>query len=412
MACFVAPAQRIVVVGLDLNFLRLMVLAGWTRLVLRGEIGAFRWCRLDVLLVTWAASSTIAYTVLTGSVEAFINRMGMSYDAVGMYVLFRCLIRDWDDATTAVYGFMLVSVPILLCFAIEHASGYNVFAFLGGVPAITVIREGRLRCQGAFAHPILAGCFCASMTPLFVAQWWRARRMSLALGASVFSSLAIIVLCASGTPVTAVGFGLVGAAMFWLRFHMKWICAIAVGVTVGLHMVMKAPVWHLVSRLDVVSGNTSWHRYQVIDQAIKHFDEWWLVGSASISHWGVHAGDITNQYVLEGVTGGAVTLVLFLSIIFAAFGMVGRMWRVFQRDPYRLAFSWALGVSLFIHCTSYLAVTYFGQMIMVWYLHLAMIASLSCASDRRRAPRVRLSTQEVTVVRGLSSNSGVAAPAS
>ena len=42
-------------------------------------------------------------------------------------------------------------------------------AAMGGVPEITVVREGRLRCQGAFAHPILAGCFWAEQLPLIAA---------------------------------------------------------------------------------------------------------------------------------------------------------------------------------------------------------------------------------------------------
>ena len=38
MACVVTPVQRVVVFGLDFNFLRLMVVFGWLRLVLRNEL--------------------------------------------------------------------------------------------------------------------------------------------------------------------------------------------------------------------------------------------------------------------------------------------------------------------------------------------------------------------------------------
>ena len=41
------------------------------------------------------------------------------------------------------------------------------------------------------------------------------------------------------------------------------------------------------------------------------------------------------------------------------------------------AMAWALGVSLFIHCVIFIGVSYFGQSMMLWYLMLAMIGSLS-----------------------------------
>ena len=42
VACFVAPAQRVVLATLDFNFLRIMVFFGWARVLLRGELASFR----------------------------------------------------------------------------------------------------------------------------------------------------------------------------------------------------------------------------------------------------------------------------------------------------------------------------------------------------------------------------------
>ena len=41
---------------------------------------------------------------------------------------------------------------------------------------------------------------------------------------------------------------------------------------------MKAPVWALIQRIDIVGGSSGWHRYELIDQCIKHFSDWWLMG--------------------------------------------------------------------------------------------------------------------------------------
>jgi hypothetical protein len=376
-ACFIAAAQRIVIFGGDFSLLRIIVLFGWARLLLWNEFNGFKWKTVDTFMILWAISGTMAQTLLEGTVAAFINRMGVSYDAVGMYFLFRCLIRNWQDVDYVLRGFILVSIPLAVAFAVEHATGHNAFAFFGGVPAITVIRDGKLRCQGAFSHPILAGCFWASIIPLFAARFIAvpAKRFWTVIGMGC--AALVVLFCASSTPVMAILFGVVGACFFSLRYRMRVVRWGLLLILVALHIVMKAPVWHLISRVDIFSGSTGWHRFQVIDQAVIHFNEWWMLGTLSTRNWSaVHAGDITNQFVLEGVRGGVVTLILLITIISLSFRTIGRLWRIAGNDRYHLLMSWALGVSLFVHIMSFFAVSYFGQIIMIWYLLLAIIASL------------------------------------
>ena len=122
-----------------------------------------------------------------------------------------------------------------------------------------MIREGRLRCQGAFSHPILAGCFWASVLPLMAATYWQRTVPKWLMMAGIASVFVIIGACASSTPVMGVLFGFLGAAMFPIRPWMRSIRWVMVLALLCLHMVMKAPVWHLISRVDVVSGSTGWH---------------------------------------------------------------------------------------------------------------------------------------------------------
>lgn len=385
IACFVAPAQRLVVLGLDFSLLRMMVLFGWTRILLRREAGGFRWHALDYVWLSWSVVSIIAGTVLDGSMGALVNRLGLAFDAVGMYFMFRVFVRGWDDVNSIIYGCMLISIPVALSFLIEKSTGRNAFAVFGGVPAVTDVREGKLRCQGAFSHAILAGCFFASLTPLFAVQWWRgsaARRWGMI---GLLNSLLIIMLCASSTPVMAVLFALLGAMFFLLRRHMRAIRWGLVITLLALHLVMKAPVWHLISRVNVVSGSTGWHRFNIIDQAIRQVDEWWLLGTRNITHWNIWANDVTNQYVVEGITGGFLKLLLFVIAIATAFGAIGRLWRAWSGHAYRQRLAWALGVMLFIHVMNFFAVAYFGQIWMLWYLSLAIIGSLSPAWQLRTA---------------------------
>lgn len=377
MACFVAPAQRIVVFTLDFNLLRVLVILGWLRLILRDEIRGFTWKGMDTAMALWAITGVAAFCALHGTLQAFVRVAGMAFDALGMYFLFRALVRHWTDLEAIVRGVTLLSVPVAAAFLLEYATQRNVFSVFGGVPATTAVRLGRMRCQGAFAHAILAGSFWASLMPVIAARWLGGVRERRWVVVGLAASMTIVIACASSTPVMGVLAGCVGLCMFPLRHSMAYIRWVVVLALVGLHIVMEAPVWHLISRVSAVGGSTGWHRYNLIDKAIRHFDEWWLIGTKSTAHWGYGLEDVTNQYVAQGVVGGLPTLALFVVVIGMAFRGVGQLWRNAECDRQRLGLAWALGVSLFVHCTVFVGVTYFGQIIVVWYLTLASIGSLA-----------------------------------
>jgi hypothetical protein len=109
--------------------------------------------------------------------------------------------------------------------------------------------------------------------------------------------------------------------------------------------------------------------------------------------------DITNHYVLEAVSGGMVTLALFVLMIALSFGAVGRLWRAASGDRAALYLGWCLGVSLFVHCCNFMAVSYFGQISMMWYLTLAIIISLAPVRVPMEAGRVIQPSQRWRAVR-------------
>lgn len=387
MACFVAQSQRIVLFGLNFDFLRVMVLFAWLRIVSRGEQLGFNWKPIDYLMLAWSAFSVLDRGLNTGQFSPVVTELGAAFDAIGMYFAFRCLVRDWSDVDALSTGFVLFAVPVALAFLVEKATGRNPFAFFGGVPEITVIRGDRLRCQGAFSHPILAGCFWAAVIPLCAARFWSTARAKQRGILGVAACLFIIFACGSSTPVLAVMLSAVGGLAFLIRRQMRLVRWGILFTLIGLHLVMKAPVWHLVSRFDMVGGSDGWHRYHIIDQTIRHFSDWWLIGTASIASWEIWASDITNQFVLEAIAGGLPRLILFVAIIASAFAGVGRLWRQVEHQPYRLALAWGLGVALFVHIINFIGVSYFGQIIFIWYLLLALIGSLAPASAPVRTMR-------------------------
>jgi hypothetical protein len=142
-------------------------------------------------------------------------------------------------------------------------------------------------------------------------------------------------------------------------------------------MVMNKPVWHLIARIDLTGGSSSWHRFSIMDATINNFSQWWLLGEDNPMSWGVwEMRDITNQYILEGLRGGLLSLALFLGVLVVGFSMVGKTIKQFEHDPNRRFTSWCIGNGLFVHVVTFFGVSYFGQITMLFFLNIAIIGSL------------------------------------
>lgn len=388
MACL-AARQRIVIATLDFDFLRILVMVGWARIMTRGELSGFRWKPIDVTLILWGLVSLSAYSVLHNETGAAIRMAGNTFDAVGGYILFRCLIRGWPDVLTLIRAMAVIAIPIAVFFFIERMTRRNIFSILGGVPLITVERNGSLRCQGAFVHPILAGSFWAALLPLFFALWFGTLKDRALSVLSVGSALLIIVACASSTPLAGVAAAMMATGLYLFRYQMPIIRWAAFLTALGMHLSMNKPIWHLIGRYQFVSGSTGYHRYRLIDAFVRNFNEWWLNGVVSTAHWGRWLQDVTNEYVLQGVKGGLATLVLFLLITYFAFRGVGKLWRLYPDNSAPQRFAWALGAVIFTHMVIFIAVSYFGQISTLWIMNLAMVGSMTPVAARapKRAPQ-------------------------
>jgi len=384
-AALIPSAQRIVVLDLDFTYLRVLLLCGMLRVLLRGDTRAFVWRPIDKVFVGWCLVS-FTMPLLRAGTYGLETRCGYVYDAVGTYFLFRFLVRDWEDVQRFASAAALLSIPLAIAFLIENSTQRNIFSVFGGVPEITRVRGGRLRCQGPYSHAILAGCFWAVLLPLIAARWWHSARGRVEATLGVASCLVIIVCCASSTPVGGAAAALIGGLAFYLRRNMRLVrWCILLGI-LALHAVMKAPVWHLIGRVSAVGGSTGYHRYLLIDRAIHRFSEWALLGTNSTAHWGLGLFDVTNQFVMQAVVGGLLNLALFVALLALCFQAAGRLWQRFSHDPAKVALAWALGVSVFVHISNFIGVTYFGQTTMLLYMIPAVLGSLAQASALRPAP--------------------------
>jgi len=375
---FITAGQTLVIAGLHFQMLRLIILFGWLRigfsyLEARHEVARFRMNVMDRAFIVWVISSCITFTILWGSFSAFLNKCGFAYGILGTYFLLRYLVQDDEDVDRMIRVFAWVAAIIAACMLREQMTGQNLFSVFGGVPLYTVIREGKLRSQAAFGNAILAGTFGSSLLPLFVLLW-QSTKYKISSLVGIAASFVIGLTSHSSTPFMVFGAGIIGLCAWPLRKFMRTIRWGIVALILGLQLVMKAPVWSLIARADMVGGSSGYHRYVLVDAFIRHFFDWWLVGFRYPETWGWFTGDLANEFILQGVFGGLITFVLFLRIIVLAFRRLkrGRDLTPNIRQQKRL---WALGCTVFATCAAFFGIDYFDQSIVTWYSLLAMIVA-------------------------------------
>lgn len=382
LVCYMTMGERVVIGGVNFTMVRILLLFGWLRLLARGESGQLRWHTVDKVIIAWAIFRTINYTLVWGTTAALINRLGYAYDIVGAYFLFRFLIRDEQDIYRAIRYLAIFVVPVAILIVIEKATARNVFALLGGVPLIPELRDGVVRCQGPFAHSILAGTFGATTVPLFIGMWMFQRSGRMLAVAGLLASTTIVLMGGSSGPVLAYGAGVAGICAWIIRTRLhlvRWgLCV----VLLVLHVFMNSPVWFIIARASVFSGSTGWYRGYLIDMSVRHLDEWWLIGTSRAHQWHYYLADVTNQYLVEGLSGGLITMSLFIALIALSFRSIGLCVRQPERQPESRYFVWTMGAALLSHSISFISVSYFDQNAIVFYFLLASITTLSVAQTR------------------------------
>lgn len=389
--CFVTLGQVVYIAGLNFTMFRITIFFGLLRVFVRKEIFSIKFQMLDKLLIAYVITSAVAYISLRGgSSEAITNQLGFIYNSLFTYLVFRSLLRDQQDIYMVFKMIAFATVPLAISMLIEKITGRNLFSVFGGVPELTVIREGRLRCQGTFSHPILAGTFGATSLPFMVALWFRGEGERWIALLGLIATSVITVTSASSGPASTYIVVIIGMLMWYVRYHMR---AVRWGILlslISLHIVMKAPVWALIGKLSEVIGGTGWHRVALIDAAIDHFNEWWLVGTDYTRHWmptGVtwseNHTDITNHFIGVGIHGGIISLIIFIAIIIYCFKKIGIK---FKENSFKNFFDkftlWCIGVVLLGHIASFTSVRYFDQIIVFWYLLLSLVVTSTITPSR------------------------------
>lgn len=383
-ACYITMGQQINLGPFSFTVLRLLILVGVLRVFLRGERLAGGVNGLDWFMIAWSVWATFVGIFHEDAAAAVVFRLGVVYNTLGFYLLVRCFCQTREDVFALLPTLVLLLTPIALSMIYEQLTNHNLFGIFGGLPEEVVTRGGRLRAQGPFRHPILAGTVGAVCVPLMIGLWGRQPMMAkLGLGAC----LAIAITSASSGPLLSIMVGVFALVLWrWRQFTPHLRVAAVVGYIL-LDIVMKDPAYFILRRIDLTGSSSSYHRPAIIRAAIEHLDEWWFAGTDHTRHWMPYGvswsedhSDITNHYIAQGVRGGLLQMFLFIGVLWCGFRYVGI---VLHRQPEESASSgfavWSLGACLFAHAATCVSVAYFDQSVVFLYLPLAMVGSLQAS---------------------------------
>ncbi|HVB85954.1 MAG TPA: hypothetical protein VNK23_04715 [Candidatus Dormibacteraeota bacterium] len=385
------PINQILLVG-GLHFPMFRVLAtfgivrmGWAKI-----FGTDKICSGGMNGIDWALIILTVFTAIDGALlwesqAEVVYQLGNAYTAFGLYFLLRYSIRDEEDVRRALRAMVWVVAIVAPAMIYEHFSGNNLFyRFLGGLHAAklehTAARDGFFRAQGPFGHPIIAGTFGGFMVPLFVALWKGEKRDRKYALLGMLSAAAIPFAVASSTALFAL-LGGIGALCLWpMRRKMRLLRWGIVGTLAAGQLYMTSPVWHLIDDVSLSADSSSYHRYELVNECILHFWDWALIGTKNFASWGWDMWDLANQYVATADTAGLIPLIAFIAILVFGFRYIGKARRHYEGNKQEEFFVWAIGGSLFANVVGFFGIGYWDQVIVAWYMVLAIIAAITLSA--------------------------------
>jgi hypothetical protein len=382
------PINQVVVLsGLHFSMLRILAFFAFARLA-RAKFSANEkifsggMSGIDSAVVILLVFTVIDAALLWQSQVKIVYEIGNFIDAAGAYLLARHLIRDEKDIGCVLTTMAYLTAFIAVSMVYEHITGVDPFyALLGGARArqlsTAIDRFGFFRACGPFGHPIIAGTFGGFMVPLFVAGWHRAKseRRHMALG--LLGAAAIPLLVGSSTALFALLGGL-GALCVWpMRKRLRVLRWGVVAMLIGLQMYMTSPIWHLIDDVSLSQGSSSYHRYMLVNECILHFWDWALIGTKNFASWGWDMWDLANQYVATADQSGLIPLIAFVAALVIGFRYIGKARRHFEGNDQEEFFVWAIGASLFANAVGFFGIGYWDQVIVPWYMVLAIVSAVT-----------------------------------
>jgi hypothetical protein len=382
------PQTEALNLGFHFYSIRLVLLAGIARVLVRKENASFRFGRLDRALLTYSLVLVVVASLRAPS--EFTYRLGGLYDVTLGYYVFRCLIRSLDDFRLILSRTAYALIPFAGLMLYESRTNHNPFALFHGVYVSSEVRYDHVRAVGPFRNAITAGSFGATFAMFYASLYFaRLRTRSTYLGLA--ASIAVVYAAHASGPFLGVALGLLSFGAWKMRKHLKTILWSGVGILLVLQVVMKKPVWFLIGRVSGIAGGGGYHRSLLIDKAVTYFDRWWLCGTVNTGDWFPYTlesgtADITNFFIAAGVVAGTLGLLASIALIVCAFRELSRGLRAREGSEKKLV--WGIGGTLVATIGILFSVTYMDQMQIIFLFLLASVAGLADCPQTAPVPEL------------------------
>jgi len=389
LSFFTIPLGQVVLVGgLHFPVLRILILAGLVRVIASRGLSSQGKLKeqlngIDSAVTLWAIAGFVIVSLQWMELSAFVKFAGDFLDTLGGYLVARFFITDGLAIRRTIKVLAVVCVIHGICMINEHFTGKDIFGYLGGVGIESVLRDGHIR-AGGLLGTIQSGAFAGVLIPMFLWLWTEKKsRITACIG--IAGATAMVVMSYTSTSFLAYAAGLGGLCFWILRKQMRVLRWGLVAALIGLHLVMHGPVWSIIEHIDMANGSSSWHRYMLIDTLIRHFGDWWLLGTRDNGSWGWEMWDTCNQFVAVAVTGGLLTLILYITILKRSFAAVGDARKRVSGDLKMEWFLWCLGSTLFATVVAQFGINYMIQLQMALFPLFACISVAALESSQAAA---------------------------
>ncbi len=392
VAFFTIPIGQVVVLGgLHFTGLRILILAGLAKKAIsqgsssEGKYpGGFN--ALDRAVMLWSILSAIVFSLQFTETQALITDLGALLDTLGAYLVLRFLIPDGEAMRRTIKTLAAICVIQGIPMIGEQITRINVFGYVTGVSIASAVRDGRVRASGTLGA-LTAGPLAGLVIPMFVWLWTEKKSRMVAF-AGLAGATAMVITSNSSTSTMALTGSFVGLALWPLRNWMRQIRWGLLCTLVGLHLHMKAPVWALIARVDLTGSSSSYQRYSLVDMTVRHFGDWWLIGTPEYVNWGWDTWDLCNQFVVVALTGGLFTLIVYIAIFKRGFGAIGTARKLVKGDRGQEWLFWCLGSTLFATVMAYFGINA-GQVLIISFF--VLVACISVTTFEARQPTTRTS---------------------
>ena len=385
--CLLTMGEALTIGTLHFPLFRFLILVAHVRLLLRSDWQDLKWNTVDTLMIIFSLWMMLSSFFHRSDGFGFITLSSYVFDVSGVYFIVRATLRSWNDLFPITKALAILLAIVAFEMVYEKATGKNLFSIFGRIQESVVIRGDKLRAQGPFLHPILAGTVGATSVALFATIW---RKANYYAKIGTCAGLSMTIASASSGPLIALFF--VTLALFFWRFRrfvslIKWL--LLSGYLLA-EIVMPGPAYYIMARVDLTGNSDGWHRARLIEVAFSKLGDWWLWGAdytrdwmPSGVPWSANHTDITNYFLHWGVMGGLTPMLSIITVTVLGFKYIGQFMRRSDYNSNDNTFkAWCLGACLTGHVVTCFSVAYFDQSLVFIWLTIGCAASIpSFASE-------------------------------